>query len=1047
MNSNLITKGVRYALMAGAASALAAPSAFAVVADQNSNANTNTTNTTQLGKIEVTGTRIKRTDVETAQPVTIISAQQLKATGLNSIGDILQTVTQSGAALNTTFNNGGNGRTNIDLRFLGANRVLVLVNGRRWIPGLGGPGNQGVDLNEIPVSIIDHIEILQDGAAAIYGSDAIAGVVNLITIKNFNGGEANAYTSFYHEDKYGFKHNDGKVQEYDFTIGSSGDKSAVLLNATYVNQHEVWAGARSISKEPIWTAGAPSGSSAAANGRFRFAGKPFAGKTVGTGACAPFNPASRSYGTCDLTLQAPQAAGAAPSLTAFKNFGNADRFNFAPLNYFVTPNERTSLYAQGHYDLADNLSFSTEAVFNKRQSQQALAPSPIFLGNGFSLENGKFIGIGKVNPFNPFGVDLVGNVSQYCTSGVNARCPNGNNELLALLGRRPVEGGLRQFNENVETFQINSGFKGYFNLFGNEWDWDVGYGYADDLSSNITTGLFNTERLAQALDSPGVNAAPCAATAGCVPFNIFGGAGTITPAMLNFVQFEEHDVVDVQMRDYTANINGSLADLPAGPLGFAAGYEYLEFNGFFHPDATVSGGNTTGSVAQPTDGREKTNAEYFELDIPLVADAPFAKILDLDLAERWSQFKWFGGNPGQPASAIVHDDHTSTGRAALKWQPTDSLLIRGSWSQGFRLPSVSELFLGNSDSFPLVADPCAPGPTGGWDGVPADLPAGCGGRVHTQPNAQIRSTIGGNPRLHPETSKSKTAGFVYNPDWIPGFDVSLDLYNIDIEQLVTRIAAQQILNDCYISQVASACNNITLNGNIVNDIFDANTNIGGEHTRGIDLASHYKLPSTSVGDFKLGLDWTFLQSFVLVQPFNCTNLEAHAPGSPFGCTPATVGAAKFRSTEFAGSTTSFGGYAKQKANASLMWNYGNFNVAWNVQYIASMFEPCTGGGRTAHECTDPNRYPAGQQVFSAIGHGSFGRLNAPLGSNHIGATVYHDVQGTYHMDSWNTDFTFGVRNLFDKQPPAALTAFANTFLPSFYRVPGIEFWGRVSVKF
>src|SRR5579864_8136566 len=139
MNSNLITKGVRYALMAGAASAIAAPSAFAAAADQNANA----TNTTQLGKIEVTGTRIKRTDVETAQPVTIISAQQLKATGLNSIGDILQTVTQSGAALNTTFNNGGNGRTNIDLRYLGANRALVLVNGRRWIPGLGGPGNQG----------------------------------------------------------------------------------------------------------------------------------------------------------------------------------------------------------------------------------------------------------------------------------------------------------------------------------------------------------------------------------------------------------------------------------------------------------------------------------------------------------------------------------------------------------------------------------------------------------------------------------------------------------------------------------------------------------------------------------------------------------------------------------------------------------------------------------------------------------------------------------------------------------------------------------------
>src|SRR6185503_3088316 len=154
MNSNQISKAVRYALVAGAVSAVAAPAAFAADATTDQTTTANQNNTAQLGKIEVTGTRIKRTDVETAQPVSIITAAQLKASGLTSIGDILQTVTQAGAALNTTFNNGGNGRTNIDLRFLGANRVLVLVNGRRWIPGLGGPGENGVDLNEIPVSII-----------------------------------------------------------------------------------------------------------------------------------------------------------------------------------------------------------------------------------------------------------------------------------------------------------------------------------------------------------------------------------------------------------------------------------------------------------------------------------------------------------------------------------------------------------------------------------------------------------------------------------------------------------------------------------------------------------------------------------------------------------------------------------------------------------------------------------------------------------------------------------------------------------------------------
>src|SRR5690242_18253045 len=651
MNSNQINKAVRYALVAGAVSAVAAPSAFA--ADAAADQSTANQNTAQLGKIEVTGTRIKRTDVETAQPVSIITATQLKATGLTSIGDILQTVTQAGAALNTTFNNGGNGRTNIDLRFLGANRVLVLVNGRRWIPGLGGPGQNGVDLNQIPVSIIDHVEILQDGASAIYGSDAIAGVINIITIKSYNGAEANAYTSIYS----GEGHHDGKVQEYDFTVGSSGDKAGVVMNVAYVNQHEIWAGARSISKEPVRDGGAASGSSAAANGRFLFTGLgATANKKFGAAQCAPINPASSSYGTCNLAMNTPVAGK--PATTDFHNFTNNDRYNFAPLNYFVTPNERTSFYTQGHYDLADNLTFNTELVFNKRNSNQSLAPSPIFIGLGQSTANGTGIGVGKTNPFNPFGVDLVSNLSQFNPA---------SNYLLFLIGRRPLEGGLRIFNENMETFQFTTGFKGYFNLGGNEWDWDVNDTFADDYQTNITTGLFNTQRLAQALDAPGFG--QCANTAGCVPFNIFGGVGSITPAMLQYTQFEEHDVSDVQMRNYTGNINGSLVDLPAGPLSLAGGYEYLEMNGFFHPDATVSSGNTTGNVTQPTDGREKTTAEYLELDIPLVADAPLAKMLDLDLANRWSRFEWKGGIPGAPGpngSFVSHFASASTGRAALK---------------------------------------------------------------------------------------------------------------------------------------------------------------------------------------------------------------------------------------------------------------------------------------------------------------------------------------------------------------------------------------------
>jgi len=1000
MNSNQISKAVRLALVAGAVSAVAAPAAFAADATTDQTSTTSQNNTAQLGKIEVTGTRIKRTDVETAQPVSIITAAQLKSTGLTSIGDILQTVTQGGTALNTTFNNGGNGRSNVDLRGLGANRVLVLVDGRRWIPGLGGPGNAGVDLQEIPVSIIDHVEILQDGASAIYGSDAIAGVVNIITVKNYNGAEANAYTSIFS----GEGHHDGKVQEYDFTLGSSGDKGAVVMNVTYVNQHEVWAGSRAISKEPIRDGGIASGSGISANGQFIFTGLgATAGKNFGSGQCAAINPASHSYGTCDLTVSKPVAGK--PALSDLKNFTNADRFNFAPVNYFITPNERFSFFTQGHYDLADNLTFTSSVAFTKRNSQQDLAPSTITIGAGGSTVNGQFFGVGATNPFNPFGVDLVGNASQFCQGGTlvftGGTCSQDNYYLNGGVLRRPLEAGQRVFNENVETAQFSGGFKGYFNLGGNEWDWDAGYTYGNDVSTNLTSGLFNTQRMAQALDSPGF--APCAQTAGCVPLNLFGGAGSITPDMLQYTTFEEHDVIQSEMRDYTANLNGSLADLPAGPLGLALGYEYLELDGFFHPDAAIATGNTTGSAAKPTDGRTKTNAEYVEFDIPLVADAPGFKMLDLDIANRWSQFKWAGGTPGTAASTVVSTANASTSRAALKWQPTDEFLIRASWSKGFRIPSISELFVGNADSFPAVTDPCAPNP-GGWDGVPAHLPKGCNGQVHKQLNAQIKSTTGGNTNLHPEASLSRSLGFVWNPDFIPGFDFSMDYYSIDLEQTITRIAPQTILNGCYISQNPSFCNQITLTGKIITDFQDKFTNIGGIKTSGIDVAAHYKFPSTSAGDFKLSMDWTFLKSFIAT--------------TPTGSVPA------FQQTEFAGSATSVGGFPKQRANVALNWNYGDWAANWNVEYFGQMFEPCTTAVIARNACSDPTQ-----------------------GFNHLGKTIYHDVSATYHVDSWNTDFTFGIRNLFDKQPPTAQDAFANSFLPAFYRVPGREFYGRISVKF
>src|SRR5882724_3269589 len=254
---------IRGLLISGAVGALQTTPAFADDTPPDQTTPPPKENAAQLGKIEVTGTRIKRADVEAARPVTVITAQQIKETGLTSIGDVLQALPSGGAAVNRQFNNGGSGRSNADLRNLGPDRLLVLLDGKRVINGLAGD----VDLNTIPVAVIDHIEILQEGASALYGSDAISGVINLITVQRFNGAVANVYLGKFdaHGDGGGW---DGQEQQYDFTLGSSGDRGGVVMNASYVNESPIMAGNRSISKEPVIGAGKSAGSFATPNGFF-----------------------------------------------------------------------------------------------------------------------------------------------------------------------------------------------------------------------------------------------------------------------------------------------------------------------------------------------------------------------------------------------------------------------------------------------------------------------------------------------------------------------------------------------------------------------------------------------------------------------------------------------------------------------------------------------------------------------------------------------------------------------------------------------------------
>ncbi len=1021
---NLVRQAVRGALVASASAAvIAAPSALAQAKK-----------TTKLQKIEVVGSRILRTSTVTAQPVVVLTRQQLNLTGEVTIGNILQSISQSGAAINAQTNNGNDGDTFVDLHNLGAERVLVLVNGHRWIPTLGGP----VDLNTIPSAIISRVEILLDGASPIYGSDAIAGVINVITMQNFNGAEAHAYMGIYENSNAsvaanptlgittpiaGATHWDGKVQEYDFTVGSSNSKEGVLLSVGYREQDPIWAGNTTLGQLPLIGTGMLNGSSGTPGGRFLMDG-PYGPSTLPGSNCLPSSVAGATPGNtssgCDLAgpLSGPNANP--------HDFSTADAYNYAPANYLLTPSEQWYVYTQAHYNFNSHLEFTSTVLYNDRVSASVLAPNPLFLGvyGSDNSSNGVLVGISATNPYNPFGVDLVPyfpgtpGYANWCTLYGTANC-NTQSDALLFMGRRMIESGYRVFDTNVRTYFFEGGLKGYFRAIGHDWNWSVHYSYGNRNNLGSVTGLQNTSRMQLALGP----LSTCQTTPGCVPLDLFGGynlataQGTITPAMANYIDYTSVNVDSVTQRDYSGNLTGTLVDLPAGPLGVAVGYEYLEDNGYYTPDPLIAAGDATSNIAEPTNGREAQDAEYIEFDVPLVRDVFLVHHLSFDVAERWTQATWQGlANPITPVPQRFASN--SSGRISFKYAPIRSLLFRASWTQGFRIPTISDFFSGQGQSFDALRDPCV---------VPGGLPQ-CPAHA-TQPDSQIPVTVGGNSNLTPERAISRTVGLVYSPSYIPGFNMSADYYKVEVVNAITvgGIGPQDIMDFCY-SAAALDCNLIqrggatyNTNGAITN-ILSLNQNVGSIKTEGWDVNLNYRFPSTPIGDFQVMADATFTQNYVIAFP----GLNTAAQPTEF-------------TRETAGSVSSL--IPKHKYNIYLDWNYGPWSANWTVNVIGPMYEICQNSSAVFDTsiigtgwCSDVITQPGSPQGFQGL--------------NRLGTAVYNNVQVTYNMASWNADFTLGVRNLFDKNAPISMTAFANSYQPYLgYEVPGRFIYGRIGVRF
>ena len=915
----------------------------------------------RLEAIQVTGSRIKKADVEGQSPVQVISAADIEATGLGSIGDVIQRLSVSGSSLNTKFNSAGNfgfspdgsgvgsGSTTISLRNLGAKRTLILVDGLRWVSESSASGvSAAVDLNTIPASAVDRIEILTDGASSLYGSDAIAGVINVITKKKQDGGAARLYMGDYSTG-------DGKTQQGNISLGGSTDKFDFFVDLSYYDQKRIssddWEQSRYPTPGVNGAVNPGAWSSATPNGRQVF---------------APADPTETFGGLCPIDGGASFCNLSGDGVGGFRPWTNAERFNFSPYNLLLTPSKRTGLFAQGTYRINDFVSWNLKGSYTKRESVNQAAPEPIFLGSEAGSGGlADFVGIDASNPYNPF--------ETIAAEG-------------AFITRRPVEGGPRIFRQDVDTSYFATGLNGDFSAGDRQFFWDVNYVNAENKATQTVNGTYNIAHIQRALGP----IADC--TAPCVPLDMFGGPGSITQDMLDYIQFIENDRSRQKLSTWTANISGDLFNMPAGPLAFAAGYEHRKQSGSYTPDSIVTAGESNGVPSGPTSGEYKVNEFYVELNAPLLADVSFAKHLDLSVASRFSDYSNFG--------------NTTNNKVGLRWQINDDLTLRSTWAEGFRAPSIGELFGTFARFDAQIQDPC--------NGATGQAGANCSAlgvpnpATFEQANSQISVVTGGNANLDPETSESLTVGGVYSPawgadtSWSQKLDFEVTYYNIKIEDAIQASDAQTQLDRCVATLDPIFCGGISRSsGGNINGFDNTLFNLGKIKTKGIDFGISWLGNATSVGTFGASLSATKVTSY-----------EAIATDS--GLTEPRV----------VGVEVNDSAIPDWRATARLNWSIGDVNVSWSARYVSDLTESC--------------------DTLAGFDNCS----NATAGTNHLGATTYHDLRASWKLPTdLNIVIAGGVNNITSKSPPICQSCSLNGYDASTYDLPGRYSYVEASFKF
>jgi len=816
--SNELFKAVRYALYAGTTAVVGLSAAPVLAQDDTSQ---------RLDTITVTGSNIRRVDIETSNPVITVDRAEIQKSGKLTVGDLLQQLpTIAGAANNPNVNNGGGtGGSFISLRGLGSNRSLVLLDGKRLL---------NTDVNAIPAAAIERIEVLTDGASAVYGSDAIAGVVNFITRKDYQGAELQL--------NYGISdHDDGARKGFSVTFGQTSDKGSLIGGIDYNKTDKILAGHRDFSTYALNFRTVGGQRVITRGGSFTGPG----GYFVGVPAFA--NCSYYGYGVADSA--APGGDGIPPGFRCYvgsdQNQQQNDNYNFAPVNLITTPQERANFFLNGNYKITD----STEAYFqifhNTTRSAAQLAALPISLASAG-------ITVSADNPYNPFGVDI----------GYGADADFG----VRLTGLGP-----RIVNFNTTADQARIGIRG--NIFDTSWQYDIwgNYGHNNYVFHNIN--YFSAAGAQNALSGDCVMPVAGQPLTTITCLDIFHQDNPITGSLLS--QFYSLNVDNGGLateRQGGIDVNGTLFDLPAGSVAMAAGANYRKFYTRQYTDTVTLTDPVTqtcpaGSPSlcnAPYTGSYNVKEAYVELFVPILKDLPFIHSLNVTLGDRWSKYSTFGS--------------TNNWKIAVEYRPIEDLLLRGTVSKVFRAPNTGELYTSTASSY----DPYTP--NSAYNGP------------RSTSNSQVQTifagaAIAGFP-IKPENGKSFDFGIVYDPQWLPGLSVSADLWRIYLLDNIQRPTGQTVVDLCYSPTGGFDPGNIWcsyINFNSAGAIQSISglsiLNLGRLDVSGVDFAAVYKLPETAFGNFSVGLNATYLSKYNNSVPANPTSYVAGTYDNQFGNFP------------------------------------------------------------------------------------------------------------------------------------------------------------------